>query len=59
MNLPEDKFCLPVMTSALPPSFNNALIVTEEPEELARLTSFEDRMDEELKLHDNDCNSDS
>jgi hypothetical protein len=52
MNLPEYIVHLPVTTSALPSSFDNVPIVTEESKELTRLTSFEDRMDKELKL---DC----
>jgi hypothetical protein len=49
MDLLEDSVCLFVMTSPLPPSLNNVLVVTKEPEKLARLTSGEDRADKELK----------
>jgi hypothetical protein len=51
MDSPEDDICLSVATSAFPPSFHDAPVIPEEPEVLARLTSHEDSMDEELEAN--------
>ena len=49
---PKDDICLPVSTPSLPPTFNNAPVVTEEPEVLARFTNCEESTDKELEA---DC----
>jgi hypothetical protein len=53
---PKDDVCLSVPTPSFPPAFNNAPVVTEEPEVLARFTNCEDSTDEEIEA---DCFSPS
>ena len=49
MDLPKDGICLFIMAFPLPPSFNNASVVSKEPETLPWTACYKDRMDKNSK----------
>jgi hypothetical protein len=51
VDLPEDNVCLSITAPSFPPSLDDASIVAEEPEMLARLTKHEDSKDKELEAN--------